>query len=192
MKELLIVDHEDQIIGYDEKLHAHREGLLHRAFSLFVYDPEKHQVLIQKRAEGKYHSGGLWTNTCCSHQYKDESWDQALSRCLMDELRLQVKVEAEVFEHDPVDGLQGEGICLQAGVFHYFSDYGEMKEHEIDHVFVSCFSGEDLAKIDPEPEEISELKWIGRAQLDDWLMKEPEAFTSWFAKAYAFARLWMR
>ncbi len=191
MNELLIVDHEDHIIGYDEKLHAHREGRLHRAFSLFVYDPEKHQVLIQKRAEGKYHSGGLWTNTCCSHQYKDESWDTALSRCLMDELRLRVNVQAEAFDHQPEDGLKDEGICIQAGVFQYFSDYGEMKEHEIDHVFVGCLSRENLDQIDPEPEEISRVKWIGRSELDEWLDKEPEAFTSWFAKAYAFARLWM-
>lgn len=83
---LILVDKNDNDVGYATKENVHRNGLLHKAFSIFIYDLEKDKVLLQKRAKGKYHSGGLWSNSCCSHKYVNETWISAIKRCLNDEL----------------------------------------------------------------------------------------------------------
>ena len=89
MIEVLLVNDKDRITGEGEKLDVHRKGLLHRAFSVFLAD-EEDRLLIQKRAEDKYHSGGVWSNSCCSHQYSGETLFEAASRCIRDGLRFSI------------------------------------------------------------------------------------------------------
>lgn len=168
--ELILVNEKDQEIGYDEKMNVHKQGKLHRAFSVFFFNQESNSFLIQKRAAGKYHSGGLWSNTCCSHFYKGEALKDALERCIKDELCMDL--ELTVGNED------------EAGSFYYYSDYGMLKEHEIDHVFVINIQKNKMKMIAPNPDEVEELKWIERNDLEKCLLENPEFFTSWFADAY--------
>lgn len=156
MEEIALVDLDDNIIGYASKEDAHRKGLLHRAFSVYIVDGSR--MLIQKRNRGKYHSGGLWTNACCSHQRRGEQLDEAVCRRLKEELTVDLSPKEEfnfvyrtVFE----DGLT---------------------EYEIDHVFLGQYSGPVTA----DPEEAEEVKWIEINELKRLLETEPWKFTAWF------------
>lgn len=114
--QLILVDLDDVPIGSAGKAEVHRRGLLHRAFSVFLTDGER--MLLQRRSRGKYHSGGLWANACCSHPRAGESLEQAVPRRLKEELGISCPVE-ELFS------------------FHYFSQYGpQLFEYELDHVFL--------------------------------------------------------
>ena len=97
---LVLVDESDQETGYGEKLHVHQNALLHRAFSIFVFDWDKEEMLLQRRASGKYHSGGLWSNACCSHPRKGETMAHALNNRLKAELGLETDVKIQ----SPPDG----------------------------------------------------------------------------------------
>jgi isopentenyl-diphosphate delta-isomerase len=115
MREMVIlVDRHDRQIGVEEKMKAHREGKLHRAFSIFIFN-QKSEMLLQKRAPNKYHSGGLWTNACCSHPRPGESVEQAAVRRLKEEMGFH---------------------CALQEAFH------GLIEHEFDHVFVGTYDGE--------------------------------------------------
>lgn len=167
--ELLLVDAKDQEIGYGEKMEVHRKGVLHRAFSVFLLDADSGMLLLQKRNQEKYHSGGLWSNSCCSHQYQGETLLQAVNRCMKDELGI---------------GTEQCSSVAEAGVFTYFSDYGEMKEHEIDHVFLCCTDTAGRNALCPNQTEAEDVRWIRPGDLDEQLKTHPELFTSWFAPAY--------
>ena len=94
---LILVDEQDKEIGTEEKIDAHRKGLLHRAFSLFIYDSKLNKMLIQRRAINKYHSGGLWTNACCSHPRKGEDLNTAVYRRTIEELGVSIpKADYEI------------------------------------------------------------------------------------------------
>lgn len=172
-RRLLLVDSEDCATGYGEKISIHRNGYLHRAFSVFIFRPVDKKILIQKRAEGKYHSGGLWSNSCCSHQCERETLLEAVKRGIHHELGM----EADAFS-----------AVIEAGVFKYYADLGNMKEHEIDHVFVCCVDGNGGSKIKPNPEEIQEIRWISVSELDEEMRRNGKAYTYWFDQAYSFAR----
>src|SRR5262245_1626705 len=92
MDQVILVDEQDNEIGTMEKMQAHREGRLHRAFSILIFNP-KGELMLQKRAITKYHSGGLWTNTCCSHPGKDESIKLSAQRKLKQEMGLEVQLD---------------------------------------------------------------------------------------------------
>lgn len=169
MIEVLLVNDKDRITGEGEKLDVHRKGLLHRAFSVFLAD-EEDRLLIQKRAEGKYHSGGVWSNSCCSHQYSGETLFEAAARCIRDELGISIVLTDE--------------NAHEAGVFRYYADLGEMKEHEIDHVIV-CRISSDVS-FDLNPDEVSEVRWMKREEIDRELAGGA-AYSSWFERAYAEA-----
>lgn len=169
MTEVLLVNDKDKITGEGEKLDVHRKGLLHRAFSVFLAD-EEDRLLIQKRAEGKYHSGGVWSNSCCSHQYSGEKLFEAAARCIWDELGISIVLTDE--------------NAHEAGVFRYYADLGEMKEHEIDHVIV-CRISSDVS-FDLNPDEVSEVRWMKREEIDRELAGGA-AYSSWFERAYAEA-----
>ncbi|MGN0670997.1 MAG: isopentenyl-diphosphate Delta-isomerase [Anaerovoracaceae bacterium] len=169
MTEVLLVNDKDKITGEGEKLDVHRKGLLHRAFSVFLAD-EEDRLLIQKRAEGKYHSGGVWSNSCCSHQYSGETLFEAAARCIWDELGISIVLTDE--------------NAHEAGVFRYYADLGEMKEHEIDHVIV-CRISSDVS-FDLNPDEVSEVRWMKREEIDRELAGGA-AYSSWFERAYAEA-----
>jgi len=168
---LILVDEDDHEIGHMGKMEAHVEKKLHRAFSLFLYDSKEDTMLIQRRAYGKYHSGGCWSNSCCSHPRMGEELPVAVVRRTKTELGIDIDEEKLVF----------------CGKFHYFAQFEEVAEHEIDNVFVYDYAGQDKAAIVGNPEEVDSLMWISLTELKEWLLKEQEAFSAWFPKAFAFA-----
>lgn len=156
---IAIVDKEDNITGYEEKMLVHEKGILHRAFSVLLLN-NKNEVLLQRRALEKYHSPGEWTNTCCSHQRVDESIKEAAVRRLKEELGIEFYNIEEKF------------------VFHYECKFSnELYENEIDHVFIGRYNG----NIDMfNKNEICDTKWISYLELMDWISKSPKDFTFWF------------
>lgn len=154
---VVLVDKNDVILGEMGKLEAHVEGVLHRAFSIFVFD-DQGQVLIHQRAFGKYHSPGLWTNTCCSHPRPNESWEAACERKLMQEMGFVTEVK-------------------EIGNFIYRAEFDNgLTEHELDHVFVGRYVGEVL----PNPEEVENFAWLSIDALNKWIEESPDDFTVWF------------
>ena len=171
MNQLLLVNESDKIIGYGEKEAIHNEGLLHRAFSIFVYHEKTRMILIQKRALGKYHSAGLWSNSCCSHPYKDETPIESYRRCLRNELKDEL--------------LQ---CCIQeAGSFKYYSHYQGNSEHECDHVVLFIDKCLRVPTFDPNPQEIESYRWATVEQIRKALQRKPDMFTSWFPQAFTLA-----
>lgn len=161
MKEVILVNQQDEAIGSMEKLEAHQKGLLHRAFSIFIFNTEG-ELLLQRRAIEKYHSGGLWTNTCCSHPEPGESLLSAGNRRLMEEMGFSTPIRplfAFVYKASFANGLI---------------------EHEFDHVFVGEFDGE----VDANKEEVMEYKWISYQSLKEVALSKPESFTFWFLEVY--------
>ncbi len=154
--QLVLVDLFDRECGTAGKLEVHQKGWLHRAFSVFLVNG-KH-MLIQKRAEHKYHSGGLWANTCCSHPRVDETLDSAVSRRLKEETGISCPVK-EVFSF------------VYRAVFE-----NHLIEYELDHVYVGNYKGD----FQTNPEEASEMKWISFEQLAEELITNPEIFAPWF------------
>lgn len=159
MEDIIKVDIYDNQIGTIEKLTAHRTPVLHRAFSVFLYDGNK--ILLQKRADNKYHSGGLWANACCSHPRANLSfWDSVYSR-LEFELGITKKIKLdELFS------------------FTYLSKYNaDLYEYEYDHVLLGKYSDEQLSF---NQEEISELRWWGIDELEKQMVEQPNKFATWF------------
>lgn len=169
MFELILVDEKDNVIGYDEKMNAHLKGKLHRAFSVFIWDQTEKKLLLQKRAAEKYHSGGKWSNSCCSHPYRDETLEDAVQRCILDEFGIHV---------DPVNRMQ----CL--GKFIYKSDYNGIYEHEIDNVIVLLADKAEFPETSFRKSEIAELKWVSLDELNELYTAASDEFSSWFAQAY--------
>lgn len=162
---LILVDPSDRQVGTAEKLRTHQEGLLHRAFSVFLFNSEG-KLLLQRRALEKYHSGGLWTNTCCSHPRDGETLAEAVPRRLEDEL-----------------GITG-ARCHEVGCFTYRATFDNgLIEHEVDHVFVGEWSGQ----ADPNPREVMDVKWMAPAELERCLANDGDAFTVWLPQALAIA-----
>ena len=167
---LILVDENDNPVGECPKMKAHVEKLLHRAFSVFFYDRKEEKMLIQRRAEGKYHSGGKWSNSCCSHPRVGETLTEAVPRRVKEELGVEIAAENLVY----------------CGKFHYFAQFAEVAEHEVDNVFLYEYDYKERDKIIADPSEADALLWISKEELDAWLKREPEAFSAWFLKAYAF------
>lgn len=157
--EIILVDIFDNEVGHTDKADAHARGLLHRAFSVFVIHDG--QMLIQKRHRDKYHSGGLWTNACCSHPRRGESLEQAVARRMQEELGF----DSEVRE------------CFSFVYRHVFGD--GVTEYEYDHVFLTDYDG----AISVNPLEADEIRWIGAEELARELVTQPERYTVWFQTA---------
>jgi isopentenyl-diphosphate Delta-isomerase len=151
------VDGEDRCIGTAEKLRAHREGLLHRAFSVFLFNA-RGELLLQRRSLAKYHSPGLWTNTCCSHPRPGETVESAAVRRLSEEMGIACRLES-------------------AFSFVYRAELGRgLIEHEFDHVLVGRFDGAPH----PDPREVMQTRWLARDALRTELVHSPENYTAWF------------
>lgn len=186
--QIILVNEQDKEIGYGEKLQVHRKELLHRAFSIFIFDRTNQTMLLQKRAAGKYHSGGLWTNACCSHPRKGETMEDCLSGRVKEELGF----DAHFHIVDPTDcvGIPEDGdVIYRCGSFRYFAGFEELSEHEIDHVFLYCPRERQFTETDftVNPEEAETVRWVPVEEVKTWLRDAPEEFTAWFARAFALA-----
>lgn len=180
-----------RIVGYGEKIETHKIGQYHCAFSLFIFDRGNKRMLIQKRSKAKYHSGGLLSNSCCSHLYKGESWREALARCIYDELGVFPAFDENTLHKDGMsDSGEKKGIFMPrlAGAFSYKSIVGELIENEEDHVFVYYPSKSFLQGIRPQQKEVEEIYFWTLDEIDCMLSEAPDRFTPWFAKAYAIAK----
>ena len=154
---VILVDEQDHPIGLMPKMEAHEKGRLHRAFSVFVLN-ERHELLLQQRAMHKYHSPGLWTNSCCSHQRDKESTVDAGFRRLKEEMGFAVPVK-EVFSF----------------IYKVPFDNG-LTEHEFDHVLVGYYNG----GVKPHPEEAMGYRWQALSDIKRDMAEHPERFTAWF------------
>lgn len=154
---VILVDEQDNEIGQLEKMEAHRLGLLHRAFSIVLFN-HKGEMLLQQRAAHKYHSPLLWTNTCCSHQRPGESCLAAAQRRLIEEMGMEVEL-SESFS-----------FLYKAKL-----DQG-LTEHEFDHVFFGYTNQNPVINT----EEVAAYKWISMEALLQDLDSSPEAYTEWF------------
>jgi len=156
-EKVILITPKDEVLGVMNKLEAHQKGILHRAFSIFLFD-KKGNILLQRRAKNKYHSPHQWTNACCSHPREDETYLQAAERRLREELGISCELEKK-FD------------------FIYKADVGGgLWEHELDHVFTGIYEGE----FHLNPEEVSEIRYISLQDLEQEIEKSPENFTEWF------------
>ena len=162
--DLILVDLDDRETGRGEKLDVHRRSLLHRAFSIFLFDGDR--VLIQQRSEGKYHSGGLWANTCCSHPRAGMPIEESAAQRLRRECGI-------------------ENVPLRdVGQFVYRASFPNgLTEYEYDHVLVGEYAG----PFSPDPEEIAELKYVPLEELKQDMLTHPERYAAWFFTALGIA-----
>lgn len=157
MEHVVLVDSQDNPIGTMEKLEAHQKGVLHRAFSILLFN-SKGELLLQKRAKTKYHSGGLWSNTCCSHPLPGESMADATRRKLKQEMGIDLQPEF-------------------AYKFIYKANLdGNLIEHEYDHVFVAKFDGEPIIN----KEEVEQWKYSKVNAISEDALSNPGLYTFWF------------
>lgn len=161
MKEMIIlVDNNDIEVGTIEKMEAHVEGKLHRAFSIFVFN-SKGEMMLQRRALHKYHSGGLWTNTCCGHPNAGETLDEAVHRRLMQEMGFDCELKE-----------------IKSFLYYACLD-NKLIEHEIDHIFLGYYDEEPIIN----KEEVEEWMWISLDNLRKEVEEHPDQFTYWFKVA---------
>lgn len=159
MDKLILVDMNDQEIGTAAKTEVHHKGLLHRAFSVFLFDGNT--LLLQKRALDKYHCGGLWTNTCCSHPRPGETVKGAAVRRLQEELGIDLPEAALREVHD----------------FVYRAPFTNgVTEFEYDHVLVGEYAGDYRCN----PDEVDSAKRIDLEELKESIRTQPEKYTPWF------------
>ena len=156
-EEVILVNEQDEQTGTIEKMEAHRKALLHRAFSVFIFN-EKGEMLLQQRAMGKYHSPGLWTNACCSHPRPGESVEEAAGRRLKEEMGIDVKIE-KIFD------------------FIYKTEFDNgLTEFEFDHVYTGTYNG----NLQPDKQEVKDYCFRSVADIEEDLKNRPEKYTSWF------------
>lgn len=161
-EELILVDADDNEVGYASKASAHdREGVLHRAFSLFLFN-EAGELLVQQRGEDKRLWPGFWSNSCCSHPRRGESLDVATARRLSDELNIETKLE-HVYRFIYQAGFGGEG-----------------SEHELCHVYL----GKVTAEVRPNDSEIAAVRFLSPAELDSEMSEDGHRFTPWFLEEW--------
>ena len=158
MNDVILVDENDSAIGSMEKLEAHSKGVLHRAFSVFVFN-EKDELLLQRRAFGKYHSEGLWTNTCCSHPAPGETLEEAGKRRMQEEMGMDI---------DPTP--------LFSFIYRAELD-NNLIEYELDHVLVA--HSDETPHLNPE--EAIAFKWMSLEDLRKDLSANPTDYTAWFS-----------
>lgn len=160
-EKVILVNYKDEKQGLMDKMQAHIEGVLHRAFSIFIFNSQG-ELLLQQRALSKYHTPGLWTNTCCSHPRDGESLEQATKRRLMEEMGMHCEL-TKIFD------------------FIYKADVGlGLTEHEFDHVFVG--KSDDLPVINKK--EVESYRYASLEAIRKEMAVDPEQFTVWFRIAF--------
>lgn len=154
---VILVDKNDTQIGLMSKLDAHKKGILHRAFSVFVLN-NNNEIMLQKRAYNKYHSGGLWTNTCCSHQRVGENSIEAGKRRLLEEM-----------------GFETELKIITSFIYKVEFENG-LTEHEFDYLLI----GKYLKSPVINKQEVADWKWMKVELIADDIKLNPNNYTSWF------------
>lgn len=155
-EQVILVDREDRVLGTMEKMEAHHKGVLHRAFSVFVFNSQG-ELMLQQRAAHKYHSPELWTNTCCSHPRPGEVLEDAAHRRMQEEM--------------------GFDCPLEYGFnFIYHKQVGELIEHELDHVWLG-FSDQTPVL---NPEEVQDWRYMSLDQIREDMQIRPDSYTEWF------------
>ena len=162
-EKVVLVDKSDKQIGLMPKLEAHQKGILHRAFSIFLFN-SKNQILLQKRSLIKYHSAGLWTNTCCSHPRDGEDIIDAGKRRLYEEMGIRTELKKEfAFTYKAV---------LENG----------LTEHEFDHVLIGNFNGTPILNKD----EVEDWKWMSLEEIEKNINENKDDYTVWFVIAFNY------
>jgi isopentenyl-diphosphate delta-isomerase len=168
MEHLILVNEQDEMVGTMEKMEAHQKAMLHRAFSIFIFN-SKGEMLIQQRAEEKYHCGGLWTNTCCSHPRPEEETAAAAGRRLQEELGFTTPLK-KVFD------------------FVYKAPFSNgLTEYEFDHVFFGEYEGD----LKPDPKEVAAVRYLSVNTIRSMMEEEPTQFTPWFHIAFPKMMDWL-
>ena len=168
LEEVVLVNEKDEPVGTMEKMAAHEQAVLHRAFSVFVFN-KNGVLLMQQRAFSKYHSGGLWTNTCCSHPRPGEHVADAANRRLQEEMGFTTSL-------------------TKAFYFTYKAAFDNgLTEHEFDHVFTGIYEG----PIHFNPNEVASYAFMTEKELEEQIQEMPARFTAWFHIAYPKLKAWM-
>jgi len=167
--DVILVDEQDQVLGTLEKMEAHRKGVLHRAFSVFIFDG-KGRMLLQQRAAHKYHGGLLWSNACCSHPFPGEATHVAAHRRLGEELGFDTAL-TEIFS-----------FTYKAAV------ENQLIEHEFDHVF----TGKYEEQISPNPDEVADYCYSAMDDIKIAMQSHPGKFTSWFRIVFPQIEAWWK
>jgi isopentenyl-diphosphate Delta-isomerase len=166
---MILVNEQDEQIGLLPKMETHQKGLLHRAFSVFLF-AQNGDMILQKRAAQKYHSPLLWTNACCSHPYPNETIVHAANRRLQEELGMQT-------------------VLQQAFTFTYNAPLDQgLTEHELDHVLVGKYNEAFGLNTD----EVAEVKQLSMQDIETDLINNPQQYTVWFTIAFPKLKLWMQ
>jgi isopentenyl-diphosphate delta-isomerase len=161
IEEVILVNEQDEETGTIEKMEAHRKALLHRAFSIFIFN-DKAEMLLQQRALGKYHSPGLWTNTCCSHPRPGEAVAAAAARRLQEEMGIETPLK-KIFD------------------FIYRTEFDNgLTEFEFDHVYTGSYTGQ----LSPDRQEVNDYCFRSMEDISQDLLQWPEKYTSWFHIAF--------
>ena len=156
-EQIILVDLEDREKGFAAKIDAHQKGLLHRAISVCIVD-DRNRMLLQKRATGKYHSGGLWTNACCTHPRRGESVSEAATRRISEELGIFCEVNWILRTHYQAPVSNG------------------LIENEVVHLFVGSYAG----RVSPDPREVEAYDWVTEHELRLRIEAQPDEYTYWF------------
>jgi len=166
-QQVILVDEHDNTVGVMDKMEAHKKGLIHRAFSIFIFN-SRGEMLLQQRAFNKYHSAGLWSNSCCSHPYPGEEVGEAAKRRLNEELGFETSLE-KIFDF----------------IYHVSFENG-LVENEFDHVFAGYFDG----AIKKNPEEVNDYAFRSMGQIREELTNKPENYTEWFKISFPKIEAW--
>ena len=154
---VILVDEKDNPLGTMEKIEAHEKARLHRAFSVFIYN-SKNELMLQQRALTKYHTPGLWTNTCCSHQKLEESNIEAGKRRLQEEMGFFTELKETIS-------------------FIYKAPFENgLTEHEFDYILVGEYENDPQ----PNPDEVHDWKWMSLDDIENDINKNPSLYTEWF------------
>ena len=156
-EQVILVNENDEQIGLMPKLEAHEKAVLHRAFSVFVFN-DANELMLQQRAYSKYHSPGLWTNTCCSHQRQGETNIQAGKRRLQEEMGFVTELEETI-----------------SFIYKAPFDNG-LTEHEYDHILI----GKSNQEPQINPDEVEAWKWMSLEAIKEDIEKQPDLYTAWF------------
>lgn len=154
---VILVNQDDKAIGKLEKMEAHKRGVLHRAFSVFLFN-SNNELLIQQRADEKYHTPGLWSNTCCSHPAPNETLEEAVHRKLKQEMGITTRVEKKF-------------------VFTYKSPVNDnLIENEVDHIYAGKYNDVPV----PNPDEVKSWRYVSLQELRKEISENEKNFTPWF------------